>query len=160
MGWIRDKGDIKKYYQKTDYETWSKDPVAAGDKLMEKHIKYGQTVGWERVPEFKQAWHEYGQAGRLLRLNKKGMKKNVGAMAKNVGKVIGRAKELIAINKEAAAAEAAAKKKAAEEGRLKARGVLPPGAETRRAGRRQYSKAPVRQRSLLGGSSIMGVEEE
>ena len=160
QGWIGDKSDIQKYYRKQDYETWSKDP-ATTDKLLGKHIKYGQTVGWERVPEFKQAWHEFGQAGRLLRLNKKGMKKNVGAMGKNVGKVVVRAKELIAIRKETTAAKAAADKKAAQEGRLKARGVTPPGGAVTDAQRRQKSRAPVRQRSILGGfATKVGKEEE
>jgi hypothetical protein len=146
--WTRDKGDIRNYYQAQTYETWSQDPGAAGDRMLGAHIEYKTTSGWEKVPEFKQAWFEYGQAGKLLRLNKKGMKKNVGAMQKNVGKVVVRAKEIQATNKAAAEAEAARKKAAEEAGRKKARGIGATSATG--GGRGRGSKGAVYQRSILG----------
>ncbi len=152
MGWTRDKGDIRNYYQAQDYETWSKDPGGGSDDMWRKTLQHGSASGWEKTESYKQAWFEYGQAGKLLRYNKKGMKKNRKAVGKNISKVIGRAKE---INKAAAdktAADAAAKKaadaaakKAAQEGAKKARGI---GTGTRGIGTRP--KGAVYRRTMLG----------
>ncbi len=146
--WIRDKGDIKKYYKKSDYETWSKDPGAAGDVMWQKHIKYKRTSGWENVAEFKQAWYEMGQAGRLSRLNKKGMKKNIGAMDKNVGKAVTRAREIQTENRALAEQQRLADQKATEEGRARARGISIGGMEG--YARKMGSKYAVRRRTMLG----------
>jgi hypothetical protein len=147
--WIRDKGDIQKYYRKSDYETWSQDPGAAGDEMWGKHIKYERTQGWENVAEYKQAWHELGQAGKLSRLNKKGMKKNIGAMDKNVGKAVTRAREIQTENRALAAETAAAEKLAAEQGRARARGIATGGMEG--YARKMGSRAAIRRRTMLGG---------